>query len=277
MSANITDKEFLQISRLVYDKFGIYLPDQKKGMVVARLNKILVSLGMQTFNDYYNYVLNDTTGTASSDLVDAISTNHTFFNREKDHFDFFTNKAIPEITAKLKAENSRDLRIWSAGCSSGEEPYMLVMLMMECLGSEYNLWNAGIFATDISDKALSCARSGIYNTERVNNLPPQMKHKYLKKIGPDQYQIDQKVMKEVLFRRFNLMNAVFPFKSQFHIIFCRNVMIYFDQKTKDTLVSKFFDMIVPGGYFFIGHAETLGRKDGQFEYVIPALYRKPLH
>lgn len=270
----LKDTEFKKLSQLIYDRFGIHLASHKQGMMAARLNKIVNKLNIISFDSYYDYVLNDTTGRAASDLINAIATNHTFFNREKEHFDFFIKVSLPEILAILKEQNSRDIRVWSAGCSSGEEPYMLVMLMMEYFGKEYGLWDAGVLATDISEKVLNMARSGVYPLERVHSLNPQIKLKYFTKVAKEQFKISSTVAKEVIFRRLNLMNTVFPFKKKFHAIFCRNVMIYFDQKTRNELIRRFWDNLEPGGYFFIGHSETLGRNNEIFNYVMPAVYQK---
>lgn len=270
----ITDAEFKQLSELVYNKLGINLTNEKRTLLAGRLQKHLRQNRYRNFHDYIVTIINDKSGKELSNLANYITTNHTFFYREKEHFDFFQKKALPELVERLKKENSRDIRIWDAGCSSGEEPYMLVMLMMEYFGAEYPMWQAGILATDISEKALNVAINGIYPEERLNMLPELYKKKYFKKLPTGEYQIDQRVRKEVTFRRLNLMNDVFPFKKQFHIIFCRNVMIYFDQPTREKLVNKYYDNMIQGGYLFIGHSETLGRENHKYNYLMPALYQK---
>lgn len=271
---SITDEEFALMRELIYRRFGINLTDQKRSLLVGRLQKILRGSGFATFRDYYDHLVGDAGERALSDLVDHISTNHTYFNREKAHFDYFVEKALPEVKAALERENRRDLRIWCAGCSTGEEPYMLLMLMMEFFGSDYGRWDAGILATDISDRVLSVCREGIYPEERMSALPEPLRRKYFTPLGEGRWQAKEILRKEATFRRFNLMNERFPFKRPFHIIFCRNVMIYFDQPTRDTLVSKFHRFTEPGGYLFIGHSETLGRQQGLYRYLIPAAYRK---
>lgn len=273
---HITDEEFKQLRDLVYKNIGINLTEEKRNLLMGRLQKILRKLGYTNFNSYYNYVISDKTGDALSELANSISTNHTFFYREKDHFEYFLNHVLPEFSRKINLEGSHDFRIWSAGCSSGEEPYNLVMLMKEFFGNDYKKWDAGILATDISEKALSTARQGIYSDDRIRYLPDSYKKKYLKKIDANNWLVNDDVRNEVTFRRFNLMNEVFPFKKKFHVIFCRNVMIYFDEPTRITLVNKFYDLLVPGGYLFIGHSETLKREVHEFQFVMPALYRKPL-
>ncbi len=272
---HITDDEFKRLRELVYRNIGINLTEEKRNLLMGRLQKILRTRGYNNFSSYYDFVINDKSGEALSELANSISTNHTFFYREKDHFEFFLNKALPEIDARLKASNNNDIRIWSAGCSSGEEPYNLVMLMMEYFGMNYKKWDAGVLATDISDKALTFARKAVYNDDRVRYLPPDYKKKYFKKIDKDQWEVIDAIKKEVIFRKFNLMNEVFPFKKQFHTIFCRNVMIYFDEPTRITLVNKFYNLLLPGGFLFIGHSETLKREVHNFKFIMPALYQKP--
>lgn len=270
----LTDSEFKAISKLVYDRFGINLTDAKRNLVNGRLQKILKKYALESFNDYYNTILNDKSGEYLSEFINHISTNHTYFYRENEHFNYFTKAVFPELVKNLSKRSVRDIRIWSAGCSSGEEPYMIVMLMMEFLGIDYNNWNAGILATDISEKALTFAKNGIYPIERTGALPKIYLTKYFTKLSSEEYEVNQRVKKEVTFRRLNLMNPEFPFRKQFHIIFCRNVMIYFDSPTRLELVNKFYNLLEPGGYLFIGHSETLSNLQTKFKYIMPALYRK---
>ncbi|MBN1956632.1 MAG: protein-glutamate O-methyltransferase CheR [Desulfuromonadales bacterium] len=270
----ISDNEFAQLRDLIQNRFGINLTEQKRSLLVGRLQKLMRQLNLPTFASYYDYLRNDKTEGSLSDLVDLISTNHTYFNREKDHFDYFSRTALPQTIEKLKKENRKDLRIWCAGCSTGEEPYTLLMLMMEYLGAEYSSWDAGILATDISDRALSIARRGTYAADRVMQLPETLRRKYFTAAGADEMAVIDKVKREATFRRFNLMNTTFPFKKPFQMIFCRNVMIYFDQPTREALVSRYHQFTEPGGYLFIGHSETLGRSQSLYRYLMPALYQK---
>lgn len=271
---HISDEEFKLLRDLVYNNIGINLTEEKRNLLMGRLQKILRARSFSNFRDYYNFIINDKSGEALSELANSISTNHTFFYREKDHFEFFLSTALPEIVSIAKEQRSTDLRIWSAGCSSGEEPYNLMMLMLEYFGRDYNKWTAGVLATDISEKALDFARRAVYSNDRVRYLPVEYKNRYLKKVNKDEWEVIDQIKKDVVFRRFNLMNEVFPFKKQFHSIFCRNVMIYFDEPTRIKLVNKFYDLLLPGGYLFIGHSETLKRETHKFQFVMPALYKK---
>jgi chemotaxis protein methyltransferase CheR len=270
----ISDSEFADLRELIHQRFGINLTDQKRSLLVGRLQKLMRKLNLSTFAQYYQYLTEDQTEQTLSELVDLISTNHTYFNREKDHFVYFFETALPTLVEQLEKENRRDLRIWCAGCSTGEEPYTLLMLMLEYFGSEYASWDAGILATDISERALSIARRGVYSTDRVQLLPENLQRKYFTPAGPDEMAVCEKVKREATFRRFNLMNNNFPFKKPFQMIFCRNVMIYFDQPTRDALVAQYHQFTEPGGYLFIGHSESLGRSSSNFQYIQPALYRK---
>ncbi len=266
--------EYHAIRDIVYKHTGINLTENKKSLIVARLHRLLNKYGFKTFREYGSFVEKDTTKQAVSELVNQITTTHTFFYREKAHFEFFAAQALPEILSYLRNKNSRDLRIWCSGCSTGEEAYMLAMLLMENLGAEYFRWDAGILATDISNKVLESAKQGIYTEERVEVLPENLKRKYFQKLDKNLWAVKDSVKKEVTFRRFNLMNPNFPFKEKFHIIFCRNVMIYFDRVTKQSLIKRFYDNTCPGGYLFIGHSESLDRDQCAYSYVVPAVYRK---
>jgi chemotaxis protein methyltransferase CheR len=270
----ITDEEFENIRKLVYEQFGINLTEQKRGLVVGRLQKLLRSKGFTSFSDYYSYLKSDPKSQRIDELINRISTNYTYFFREKAHFDFMIQTVLPELSDKFKKNNNRDIRIWSAGCSSGEEPYSLVMMLLEYFGNEYGLWDAGVLATDVSNEVLKTAVTGIYTDEQVNLLPKVMANKYFTKHTPGFWKVAERVKKEVTFRTFNLMTSRFPFKKPFHAIFCRNVMIYFDAPTRMGLVKRFFDFTAQGGYLFIGHSESLGRHDSPYRYIMPAVYKK---
>lgn len=271
---SLSDSEFQSIRSFVYDKFGINLTEEKRGLVLSRLQKVLRQRGFSDFSSYFDFVKSDKSGQAVSEMINRISTNHTFFFREQEHFDFFKQTFLPDISRELEAKRSCDLRIWSAGCSSGEEPYTLIILLLEFFGMRYSNWQAGVLATDISANVLEHAQRGIYTGDRLTKTPPEFVRKYFDQISPEQWQVKEKLRREVTFRRFNLMSERFPFKRPFHCIFCRNVMIYFDNETRKKLVKKYYDMLEPGGYLFIGHSESLGRDNGLFQYVMPALYRK---
>jgi chemotaxis protein methyltransferase CheR len=266
----ITEKEFRQLADFIRANYGIHLKKEKQVLVAGRLQQVLKQAGFTNFTDYYNYIISDKTGDAVITLINKITTNHTFFMREADHFFYFRDKVLPFLKSTVK---DKDLRIWCAGCSTGEESYTLAMIIDEFFGNEKIWWDTKILATDISEKALNIARKGVYSNERIASLPPHWKINYFKKIDRNRSVIVDKIRDEVIYRKFNLMDA-FPFKKKFHTIFCRNVMIYFNDETKDELVNKFYNHMEYGGYLFIGHSESLNRSTSKFNYIMPAVYRK---
>ncbi len=271
---NITDNEFMLISNLIYEKFGINLTEKKKSLLVGRLNKHIKNLGLKSFKDYYDSIMNDSTNSSLLTLIDRVTTNHTFFYREKDHFEYLLNKALPRIIDEIKKKGSKDLRIWCAGCATGEEAYTLSMVVKEFLGYKANQWDVGILASDISLTSLEKAQKGIYSIDKILNLPEKYIQKYFVEQDEGNYKVVDELRNIILFKRLNFMNKNFPFKGKFHIIFCRNVMIYFDKVTKDELVKRLYNYIYDGGYLFIGHSESVDRKEIPFEYMQPAVYKK---
>lgn len=266
----ITKKEFRQLADYIKANYGINLKEEKQALVTGRLQNVLVQNNFDNFSDYYNYVVSDRTGDAVVTLLNKITTNHTYFMREADHFFYFRDKVLPYLKSNVKGN---DLRIWSAGCSTGEEPYTLAMFIDEYFGKEKMWWDTKILATDISVKALDAAIKGVYGTDRIAALPHSWRLNYFKKHDNGNI-IDEKIRNEVIFRKLNLADKEFRFKQKFHVIFCRNVMIYFDACTKSELVNKFYDLTEQGGFLFIGHSESLNRGETRYKYIMPAVYRK---
>lgn len=267
----ITDKEYKNLTEYIKENYGIYLKEEKRSLVTTRLNSVLTDKNFNSFTDYFNFIISDKTGNAVITLIDKITTNHTYFMREVSHFDYFRDNVLPILKNKVK---DKDLRVWCAACSSGEESYTLAMIMDDFFGKEKFLWDKKILATDISSKVLSIAQQGVYEYERIAPLPHYWRLNYFKKLNEEKYVITDDIKNEVIYRKFNLMEESFPFKRKFHVIFCRNVMIYFDNKTKIELVNKFYDMTEPGGYLFIGHSESLSKEETRYKYIMPAVYRK---
>lgn len=272
--AAISDGEFALIRGLVHERFGINLTPDKKALVVGRLRKTLEEKGGISFGEYHALILRDGTGAELSDLINRISTNHTFFNREKEHFEFFRRKALPEAAERARRRNSRDLRVWCAASSTGEEPYMLAMLMREHFGADFGNWELGLLATDISEKALSRARAGVYLREQAAGIPPDLLKKHFRPRADGSVEASAALKSDITYRRFNLINSEYPFRKPFDIVFCRNVMIYFDNPTKDAVVRNIAKSMAPEGHFFLGHSETLGRTTPEFDYLQPAVYRR---
>lgn len=267
---SLSDQEFGLLYNYIYNYCGINLVN-KRPLVESRLHSLLAEKGYGDFSSYLNYIINDQSGDAASALIDRLSTNHTFFMREIQHFNYFRNQVLPQLKATVK---NKDLRIWSAGCSSGEEPYTLAMIIADYFGEEKPVWDTSILATDISSRALKKARDGVYGDEELLELPASWKLNNFKSLGGGKSQVNDWLKEEVIFRKFNLMEKTFPFKKKFQVIFCRNVMIYFDTATKQELISRFYDCTDKGGYLFIGQAETISRSETKYQYVMPAVFRK---
>lgn len=268
---NITEEEFHKLSNYIKEHYGIFLKKEKEKLLTGRLYNVLQKHGFNSFSEYYRYLISDKSGRAAAELIDHVSTGHTYFMREPGHYFFFRDHVLPYLKQKVF---DKDLRIWSAGCSTGEEPYTLAIIMDEFFGAEKICWDTKILATDISEKALMAAKTGIYEKENVSRLPPLWVMNYFTPRDSRHYEVNNNIKKEVIFRKFNLMERYFPFKKKFHVIFCRNVMIYFDYRTKVELLKKFYDVLDQGGYLFIGHSESLSGLNSDFKYVKPAVYRK---
>lgn len=265
----MTDREFYMISKYIKDEFGISLTGDKKSLVYSRLKNIIDQQGLKDFTEYYKYLINDKTGMAAITFIDKMTTNHTFFMREIDHFKYLKDTVLPYIES---TSIDNDVRMWCAGCSSGEESYTLEIILSEYFKNK-GKWDTELLATDISTDVLSKAIKGVYTKEQIKPLSEDWK-KYFKPINNSQVQVVDNIKNKITYRRFNLMDSKFPFKKKFQVIFCRNVMIYFDDKTRAELVKKFYDASESGAYLFIGHSETLNNIETDYEYVIPAVYRK---
>jgi chemotaxis protein methyltransferase CheR len=277
---DLSDADYQQIANFVHKASGINLLDGKKELVRARLSKRIVQLNFKDFKTYFKYVMSDTSGDELVFLLDALATNLTSFWREPQHFDFMAKEFLPELEKRRKRPGGGGprLRIWSAACSSGEEPYTIAMVVLEKSPYFANGGDFRILATDLSTKVLNIAKKGQYGPESVKNIPPQNLHSYLTKTSAenkrgDIWRINDSVRKLVSFRRFNLMDPL-PIKHSMDLIFCRNVMIYFDRETIASLVSKFYNILEIGGYLFIGHSESLSGLKHSFKYVAPCIYRK---
>jgi chemotaxis protein methyltransferase CheR len=258
--------QFNQISEDVYRTCGIHLPGSKKVLVKSRLAKRLRLLGLNDFTGYLDYVRQDASGREMSAMMEVLTTNKTCFFREAQHFDYLRLELLPQ----LRAQN-RPIRCWSAGCSSGEEPYTLAMLLQEELPQPYA---AQILATDLSTRVLAKARAAIYEEELLSDVPVWLRQKYFTLVPgtpPRKYQVLENIRALVRFARLNLMEP-WPMKGPFDIIFCRNVMIYFDKPTQQTLVQRYTQLLRPGGLLFVGHAESLSALTHELRYVQPAVY-----
>lgn len=267
----MTDMEFDQLAIYIRNNYGIKLCKEKKPLAVGRLSNVLHKLNLKSFSQYYDYIISDKTGEAANELVNRITTNHTFFMREKEHFFYLKDEILPYLSKTLKY---KDIRTWSAGCSTGEEPSTIAMIMDEYFREEKIYWDTKILATDISGKVLEIARKGEYSNEKISVLPANWRMHYFNKVNMQNSILIDKIRNDVVYRKFNLAEGNFPFKKKFHIIFCRNVMIYFDDQARKSLIQKFYNITEPGGFLFIGHSESINREEIKYKYIMPAVYRK---
>lgn len=265
----IRDDEFLRLVEFMKKTYGINL-EKKRHLVEGRLANLIAEHGFGSFAEYLDYIFRKNSAEELTVLLNKLTTNHTFFMREASHFDLFEKTVLPWLHQEVR---DKDLRIWSAGCSSGEEAYTLAMIMQDFFGEESRYWDKRILATDICEEALHKAIDGIYTKEAIKGLKEHWKYQFFKSINAEESQIKEQLRKEIFFRKFNLMDN-FPFRKKFHTIFCRNVMIYFNQDTKNRLIRKFYDMTEDGGYLFIGMSESLGKETIPYQYIMPSVYRK---
>jgi chemotaxis protein methyltransferase CheR len=272
--SELRDIDFERISRLVYDHCGINLHDGKKELVKARLNKRLREGDFKSFGDYYRYVITAEGTDELITMIDSLSTNVTFFFREEGHY-VKLRQILPAMMETLtRSGRPGRLLIWSAGCSTGEEPYSLAITV--CEGATDRPTDIAITATDISTRVLHAAVRGAYQQDKLKNVSPGVLKKYFQ-LGCGRWEghcrIKKKIRDMVRFLRFNLMDTP-PSDFLFDIIFCRNVMIYFDKETQAALVNRFYNCINKGGYFFVGYSESLTGLDHGFKYIEPSVYRK---
>lgn len=268
----MTDSDFNFIRKEVYGICGIVLGDHKKQMVYSRLTRRIRALNLRSFSDYIGYLKNHKEAELS-EFVNAITTNLTSFFRENHHFDFLKAEAMQALLKENRS--SRKIRAWSAGCSTGEEPYSILMTIMDVLPKSG--WDFKLLATDLDSNVLAKAAAGVYNLEQVQELPESYQRRWFTRVADSQRQPQCEVRDELKafahFKRLNLL-AQWPMKGPFDIIFCRNVLIYFDQQTKDKLIDRYAKLLRPGGYLFIGHSESMKRDHGVFDSLGHTIYRK---
>lgn len=265
----IGSADFDRICSLAFDYCGLNIEKGKEQLVSSRISKVMRRTGIRSFSEYYSYVVADKSQAALTEMIDALTTNHTAFFREQQHFDFLEKSVLPALAHR------RTIDIWSAAASTGEEPYSLAMTMRECFGTEAN--RVRILATDISTKALRFAREATYPASRLAGVnPSRLKMHFLKGQGSADglYRLKTEVRNMVSLQQFNLMSSSSPTEATFSLILCRNVMIYFDSPTQQQVVRSLYHHLEPGGYLFIGHSESLNCIDHPFEYVQPAIYRR---
>ncbi len=277
LDQHLSDSDFNRLSGFIHSQYGINLPPAKKSLLEGRLRKRMKHFQMMSFRQYCDYLFTRE-GMAEEliHMIDAVTTNKTDFFREPSHFTYLTEKILPELMKLPGAGGKLDFVIWSAACSSGEEPYTMAMVLSE-YASQTPGMDFSVFATDISTKVLSTAQQAIYDTDKIEPIPMGIRKKYLLRSRDPAarvVRIAPELRQKVTFRRMNLMDTTYSIPANIHAIFCRNVLIYFDAATQERLIRQFCNHLVPGGHLFMGHAETLNNLKVPLQYVAPTIYRK---
>lgn len=273
----ISEKDFSRFSQLIYDVCGIKMPPHKQSMLEARLRKRLRFLGLASYEDYREYLFShDGMVEELTNMIDVVTTNKTDFFREPRHFDFLIETALPSLIPATGAGIDRPLRLWSAGCSTGEEPYTLAMFLEEFQWMNKHLLYQ-IMGTDISTQVLEKAVLGIYHRDKIEPVPEVFRKKYLLKSrdkDAPQVRIVPEIRSKIKFQRLNFMDEKFNIADRQDIIFCRNVIIYFDRQTQERFLTRLCDCLLTGGYLFMGHSETLSGMPLPLKQLAPAVYIK---
>jgi chemotaxis protein methyltransferase CheR len=270
----LSEKEFSRLSTFIYDQCGIKITEAKKVLLEARLQKRLKHYNLKSFSHYCDFLFSpEGMDEELIEMIDVVTTNKTDFFREPNHFSYLANHAIRDLVLE---KQKRSIAVWSAGCSSGEEPYTIAMVLSECTHTIKD-FHFLVLATDISTKVLEKAKLAIYESERVATIPMELRKKYLLKSRDSSkqlYRIAPELRHTVKFRRLNFMDVDFGFREPLDVIFCRNVIIYFDKATQKMLLHKFCQYLSPAGYLFMGHSETILGMDVPLVQVAPTIYRK---
>ena len=268
----LTDDEFVRIRDLIYKLAGIKLADGKKDLVYRRLSGRVTQLGLSSFGDYYDYLMRDSSNELQT-FCDSLTTNFTSFFREQHHFDFLQRQYLPGLTEKGSRLGNR-LRIWSAGCSSGEEPYSIAITLRDHFRN-VDRWDTRILATDLDTQVIDTCKAGVYSDERLEKVPSAARKRWFSSNAsqPGTFKVSNRLQSMITFKQLNLMSP-WPMKGPFDIIFCRNVIIYFDKQTQARLVDRFANLLADGGYLIIGHSESLLNVSDRFELTGKTIHRK---
>ncbi len=261
---------FNRFREIVYERSGISLGPNKESLVSARIGKRIRALALSDHNAYLQYVMEDRSGEEVIHLIDAISTNVTSFFRESAHFDF-----LAKVVAEWRARGQQRFRFWSAASSTGEEPYSMAITLLEALGRSDS--DVKILATDISTRVLEKCRAGEYKQDRMQSVPPLLRDRYFdcERHGHETVYVAKPALKRMItFTRINLAEPPFPMQGPFDAVFCRNVMIYFDNTVRSNLLAEIYRLVKPRGYLFVGHAESLTGMMSSFKTVEPSVYIK---
>ena len=276
-NAELTEGELKRVAAFIGDEVGIQLPESKHKLVESRLRRRLKALDFNDFKSYLDHTLESVEGEHEKlQLIDVITTNKTNFYRESDHFDYLQQSAVPELEKIKMNDARRELNIWSAGCSTGEEPYTLSIILNEIASNQKNfLFN--ILATDISHSCLSTGSRGVYTENQAEIIPLELRKKYLlrsRNSAEGLVQMGPLLRQCIRFKSLNLMDRRFSLAEKMDVIFCRNVMIYFNNQLREELVARFENQLIDGGYLFVGHSESLNGIKTSLKQVAPMVYRK---
>jgi len=265
----MSQKNFDQVKEVAYALTGIKLTDHKKNMIYSRLARRIRQRGLNSFDDYC-HLLNQQGNDEATEFVNAITTNLTSFFRENHHFEYLKNSVFPELIKKNSA--SRRVRVWSAGCSTGEEPYSIAICLSEQM--PIGSWDIKVLATDLDTNVVAHAKRGVYQDDRIESIDQGRSRKwFLRDANGSEVRVKRSLQELITFKPLNLLER-WPMKGPFDVIFCRNVVIYFDKETQKKLFNRYADMLAPGGYLFIGHSENLHKVCSRFESLGKTIYRK---
>lgn len=265
----LTDNDFERLMTYMKKTYGINL-EKKRVLIEGRLSNMISTRGFKSFKEYIDFAFADKTGNETMQLVNKLTTNHTFFMREPEHFQYLKKTILPYFEKQNAATKTLDL--WCAASSTGQEPYTIVMTVDDYFGANASRWKINLLATDLDTDVLSKAKAGVYTVDMLKDVPKDWLAKYFTKVDATTYKVIDRLRNQITFKQFNLMNNITD-RKQYDLISCRNVMIYFEQDTKNALVERFYDVTKEGGYLFTGHAESVSR-DTRYTYVQPAVYRK---
>ncbi|MFV0502918.1 MAG: CheR family methyltransferase [Lachnospirales bacterium] len=261
-------EEFNLIREFSKKTLGLYFADNKKVLIYSRLRNRVNELKLNSFSDYYKYLINDKTGKELIHFTNKLTTNYTYFMRENSHFSFLIDRILPELESK----GVKTFKIWSAGCSTGEEPYVMAMYLEKYFRGKAVAID--FTATDISEEVLDIAKKGIYPKDKLVSIPDEFLKNHFIKLDDEKYIVSDKIKRMIKFKKVNLISDSFSTFRSAHVIFCRNVIIYFDNKTKETLIEKFYHTNSVGGYFVISRSESLNNISSNYKLITPSIYKK---
>lgn len=266
-----SDRYFDKFSKLAYDNVGIYFSRVKEDMLKSKIDKLMLKNSISSYGEYFNILATGSHNKYMTEFTDEITINKTDFFREINHFDFIKKNIDFIISKNIRIRNNLEIRIWSSACSTGQEAYTIAIVLKECMPEHINI---KILATDVCTEVLGTAQKGFYSESIRSEVEPYILSKYFVR-NSNEYQIIPEIRNMVVFRQFNLMNE-FPFNNKFDIIFCRNVMIYFDSITQQKVLDKMYNVLASGGLLFIGHSESLINKTHSLQYIQPTVYIKEI-